>query len=90
MIKIYVTNTRIVAYSRSHDLKLRVIWPTDTQIVSTSPNKMTEKRQAKDMFLTRALEKILADKEIKKTYHSQLKKACTVALGELISNHLPL
>ncbi|XP_070194848.1 brefeldin A-inhibited guanine nucleotide-exchange protein 1-like isoform X2 [Littorina saxatilis] len=35
------------------------------------------------MFLTRALEKILGDKEIKKTHHSQLKKACEVALDEL-------
>ena len=35
------------------------------------------------MFLTRALEKILSDKEIKKTHHSQLKKACEVALDEL-------
>ncbi|BFY99374.1 hypothetical protein BsWGS_02414 [Bradybaena similaris] len=35
------------------------------------------------MFLTRALEKILADKEIKKAYHSQLKKACEGALEEL-------
>lgn len=34
------------------------------------------------MFLSRALEKILADKEIKKTSHSQLKKACEVALGK--------
>lgn len=36
------------------------------------------------MFLTRALEKILGDKEIKKTHHSQLKKACEVALGNNI------
>lgn len=35
-----------------------------------------------NMFLTRALEKILSDREIKKTHHSQLKKACEVALGE--------
>lgn len=35
------------------------------------------------MFLTRALEKILSDKEIKKAHHSQLKKACEVALDEL-------
>uniref|UniRef100_A0AAX7T8P0 SEC7 domain-containing protein n=1 Tax=Astatotilapia calliptera TaxID=8154 RepID=A0AAX7T8P0_ASTCA len=35
------------------------------------------------MFLTRALEKILADKEVKKAHHSQLRKACEVALGEL-------
>uniref|UniRef100_A0A4W6DYT4 ARF guanine nucleotide exchange factor 1 n=1 Tax=Lates calcarifer TaxID=8187 RepID=A0A4W6DYT4_LATCA len=32
------------------------------------------------MFLTRALEKILADKEVKKAHHSQLRKACEVAL----------
>ncbi|KAL3867743.1 hypothetical protein ACJMK2_040601 [Sinanodonta woodiana] len=35
------------------------------------------------MFLTRALEKILTDKEIKKAHHSQLKKACEVALENL-------
>ncbi|KAI4789101.1 hypothetical protein KUCAC02_035446 [Chaenocephalus aceratus] len=35
-----------------------------------------------NMFLTRALEKILADKEVKKAHHSQLRKACEVALGE--------
>lgn len=43
---------------------------------------MREQRPAKEMFLTRALEKILVDKEIKKSYHSQLKKACEVALGK--------
>ena len=43
---------------------------------------MRDKKQAKEMFLTRALEKILQDKEIKKAYHSQLKRACEVALGE--------
>lgn len=42
---------------------------------------MHDTEKVKAMFLTRALEKILADKEIKKTYHSQLKKACEVALG---------
>ena len=34
------------------------------------------------MFLTRAIEKILSDKEIKKAHHSQLKKACELALGK--------
>lgn len=43
---------------------------------------MREQRPAKEMFLTRALEKILLDREIKKSYHSQLKKACEVALGK--------
>uniref|UniRef100_A0A8C2FYY2 ADP-ribosylation factor guanine nucleotide-exchange factor 2 (brefeldin A-inhibited) n=1 Tax=Cyprinus carpio TaxID=7962 RepID=A0A8C2FYY2_CYPCA len=36
------------------------------------------------MFLSRALEKILADKEVKRSQHSQLRKACQVAL-EVIS-----
>uniref|UniRef100_A0A8C4RY14 ARF guanine nucleotide exchange factor 1 n=1 Tax=Erpetoichthys calabaricus TaxID=27687 RepID=A0A8C4RY14_ERPCA len=39
-------------------------------------------KKTKNMFLTRALEKILADKEVKKAHHSQLRKACEVALGE--------
>uniref|UniRef100_A0A674I6H1 ARF guanine nucleotide exchange factor 1 n=1 Tax=Terrapene triunguis TaxID=2587831 RepID=A0A674I6H1_9SAUR len=43
---------------------------------------MYEGKKTKNMFLTRALEKILADKEVKKAHHSQLRKACEVALGE--------
>uniref|UniRef100_A0A8C1KP78 ADP-ribosylation factor guanine nucleotide-exchange factor 2 (brefeldin A-inhibited) n=1 Tax=Cyprinus carpio TaxID=7962 RepID=A0A8C1KP78_CYPCA len=35
------------------------------------------------MFLSRALEKILADKEVKRSQHSQLRKACQVALAAL-------
>lgn len=35
------------------------------------------------MFILRALEKILNDKEIKRSYHSQLKKACETALDEI-------
>ena len=46
---------------------------------------MTTGIKPHDMFLTRALEKILSDKEIKKSYHSQLKKACEVALGKFHS-----
>uniref|UniRef100_A0A671K525 Brefeldin A-inhibited guanine nucleotide-exchange protein 2-like n=1 Tax=Sinocyclocheilus anshuiensis TaxID=1608454 RepID=A0A671K525_9TELE len=38
----------------------------------------------KSMFLSRALEKILADKEVKRSQHIQLRKACQVALGEKI------
>uniref|UniRef100_A0A667XQL5 ARF guanine nucleotide exchange factor 1 n=1 Tax=Myripristis murdjan TaxID=586833 RepID=A0A667XQL5_9TELE len=40
-------------------------------------------QETKNMFLTRALEKILADKEVKKAHHSQLRKACEVALEEI-------
>lgn len=38
--------------------------------------------KTKHMFLKRALKKILAEKEIKRAHHAQLKKACEVALGE--------
>ncbi|XP_041101817.1 brefeldin A-inhibited guanine nucleotide-exchange protein 1-like isoform X2 [Polyodon spathula] len=44
---------------------------------------MHEGKKTKNMFLTRALEKILADKEVKKAHHSQLRKACEVALEEI-------
>lgn len=37
--------------------------------------------KTKEMFIVRALEKILADKEIKRSHHSQLKRACEAALG---------
>lgn len=41
-----------------------------------------EDGKTKSMFLSRALEKILSDKEVKRSQHSQLRKACQVALGE--------
>uniref|UniRef100_A0A4W3IGZ6 ARF guanine nucleotide exchange factor 2 n=1 Tax=Callorhinchus milii TaxID=7868 RepID=A0A4W3IGZ6_CALMI len=44
---------------------------------------MHEDIKTKNMFLTRALEKILTDKEVKKSHHSQLRKACEVALEEI-------
>uniref|UniRef100_A0A3B5LQ29 ADP ribosylation factor guanine nucleotide exchange factor 1 n=1 Tax=Xiphophorus couchianus TaxID=32473 RepID=A0A3B5LQ29_9TELE len=51
---------------------------------------MYEGKKTKNMFLTRALEKILADKEVKKAHHSQLRKACEVALdGKSGSSTLP-
>uniref|UniRef100_A0A8B9LFH8 ADP-ribosylation factor guanine nucleotide-exchange factor 2 (brefeldin A-inhibited) n=1 Tax=Astyanax mexicanus TaxID=7994 RepID=A0A8B9LFH8_ASTMX len=42
----------------------------------------TESNKTKSMFLSRALERILSDKELKRSQHSQLRKACQVALGE--------
>lgn len=45
-----------------------------------------------DMFLTRALEKLLTDKEIKKSNNAQLKKQIETLLGkfkiQLISNFI--
>uniref|UniRef100_A0A673LZP8 Brefeldin A-inhibited guanine nucleotide-exchange protein 2-like n=1 Tax=Sinocyclocheilus rhinocerous TaxID=307959 RepID=A0A673LZP8_9TELE len=42
-----------------------------------------ESQNHTSMFLSRALEKILADKEVKRSQHSQLRKACQVALDEI-------
>uniref|UniRef100_A0A9L0JS64 ARF guanine nucleotide exchange factor 2 n=1 Tax=Equus asinus TaxID=9793 RepID=A0A9L0JS64_EQUAS len=39
-----------------------------------------QESQTKSMFVSRALEKILADKEVKRPQHSQLRRACQVAL----------
>uniref|UniRef100_A0A8D1T5J0 ARF guanine nucleotide exchange factor 2 n=1 Tax=Sus scrofa TaxID=9823 RepID=A0A8D1T5J0_PIG len=39
--------------------------------------------RTKSMFVSRALEKILADKEVKRPQHSQLRRACQVALDEI-------
>lgn len=38
--------------------------------------------RTKSMFVSRALEKILAEKEAKRPQHGQLRTACQVALGE--------
>lgn len=43
-----------------------------------------EDSKTKSMFLSRALEKILSDKEVKRSQHSQLRKACQVALGKWV------
>lgn len=42
---------------------------------------MREQKPAQEMFITRALEKILSDRDIRKSHHSQLRKACEIALG---------
>lgn len=36
-----------------------------------------------DMFLKRALEKLLSEKDIKKSQHIQLKRACETALASV-------
>uniref|UniRef100_A0A8C4SFB1 ADP-ribosylation factor guanine nucleotide-exchange factor 2 (brefeldin A-inhibited) n=1 Tax=Erpetoichthys calabaricus TaxID=27687 RepID=A0A8C4SFB1_ERPCA len=41
-----------------------------------------DKGKTKTMFLSRALEKILFDKEVKRSQHAQLRKACLIALGK--------
>lgn len=39
-------------------------------------------KMAKKTFIERALEQILADKDISRSHHLQLKKACESALGK--------
>ncbi|TWW56193.1 brefeldin A-inhibited guanine nucleotide-exchange protein 2 isoform X1 [Takifugu flavidus] len=46
-------------------------------------HRKTEESKTKSMFLSRALEKILLDKEVKRSQHDQLRKACQVALEEI-------
>ena len=45
---------------------------------------MQETKHTRSMFLIRALERILADKELRRSQNSQLKKACQTALGKLL------
>lgn len=47
-------------------------------------NMQNNSRKTKEMFIVRALEKILGDKDIKRSHHSQLKKACDKALGKCV------
>lgn len=54
-----------------------VATPTTPSSSSGGTNSKT-----KEMFIVRALEKILGDKDIKRSHHSQLKRACDAALGE--------
>ncbi|XP_066147847.1 brefeldin A-inhibited guanine nucleotide-exchange protein 1 isoform X2 [Euwallacea fornicatus] len=44
---------------------------------------MQSNSKTREMFISRALEKILNDKEIRRSHHSQLKRACESALEEL-------
>jgi brefeldin A-inhibited guanine nucleotide-exchange protein len=45
---------------------------------------MIKRSNAKEMFIIRALEKILGDKDIKKSYHAELRKECEAALREYL------
>uniref|UniRef100_A0A8C5SXP6 ARF guanine nucleotide exchange factor 2 n=1 Tax=Laticauda laticaudata TaxID=8630 RepID=A0A8C5SXP6_LATLA len=42
-----------------------------------------ENTRTKSMFVSRALEKILSEKEVRRPPHGQLRRACQVALGKL-------
>ncbi|KAM5134853.1 brefeldin A-inhibited guanine nucleotide-exchange protein 2 [Mantella aurantiaca] len=44
---------------------------------------MQEAGETKSMFICRALERILTDRELRKTQHGQLKRACEVARDEI-------
>ena len=39
----------------------------------------------REMFIIKALEKILADKEVKRSHLAQLRKSCETALGNFTS-----
>ena len=44
---------------------------------------MQGSKQTRDMFLTRALQRILEDREIKRSYNSELRLECKKTLGKL-------
>ena len=44
---------------------------------------MQGSKQTRDMFLTRALQRILEDREIKRSYNSELRQECKKTLGKL-------
>ncbi|TDH10940.1 hypothetical protein EPR50_G00080640 [Perca flavescens] len=56
--------------------------PQQLQLQQQQHSK-AENSKTKSMFLSRALEKILSDKEVKRSQNSQLRKACQVALDEI-------
>lgn len=49
---------------------------------------MQSNSKTREMFILRALEKILNDKEIRRSHHSQLKRACEAALGMFQCNKI--
>ncbi|XP_035906929.1 brefeldin A-inhibited guanine nucleotide-exchange protein 2 isoform X1 [Anopheles stephensi] len=56
---------------------------TGTSTTSNSGASTTATTKTKEMFILRALEKILSDKDIKRSHHLQLKRACDVALEDI-------
>ena len=45
----------------------------------------SEIQSTKEMFIVRALEKILSDRDIRRSHHAQLKRACETELGTPIN-----
>lgn len=43
---------------------------------------MRESVKTNEMFIIRALEKILNDRDIKRAHHTQLRRACEIALSK--------
>lgn len=44
---------------------------------------MQNNSKTREMFIVRALEKILADRDVKRSHLSQLRKSCESALGKI-------
>lgn len=51
---------------------------------------MQNNSKTKEMFIVRALEKILADRDVKRSHLSQLRKSCESALGKNLRISLKL
>ncbi|XP_055548277.1 brefeldin A-inhibited guanine nucleotide-exchange protein 1 [Wyeomyia smithii] len=57
--------------------------PTPSNSISKISSGSSCNTKTKEMFIVRALEKILSDKDIKRSHHSQLKRACDSALEDI-------
>ncbi|XP_053693432.1 brefeldin A-inhibited guanine nucleotide-exchange protein 1 [Sabethes cyaneus] len=57
--------------------------PTPSNSTSKTSSGSSCSTKTKEMFIVRALEKILGDKDIKRSHHSQLKRACDTALEDI-------
>lgn len=66
----------------SYDIRDKLMQLQSYCIKAIVWNMQNNSRKTKEMFIVRALEKILGDKDIKRSHHSQLKKACDKALGK--------
>ena len=79
--------TRQLLYSH-HPVTHSVASSSITSRSSLSNHKVIKVKPPADMFIVKALEKILADRDIRKSYNSECKKACEEALSKYSICHM--
>lgn len=75
--------TNLLIGRGSHTSQVKSTASSTTSFTSrTSHSQHSKVKPPADMFIIKALEKILGDRDIKKSYNSQLKKACEDAMSK--------